>query len=115
MLAPYVKVRVSTDGKAKLISFEIPGVDLLLFQELGKPLQAFGERPDHTIENLVSAAKYQVDLEMARVAGVRYMKTRVEALKEVKRFMDQLISTDKVEDFKRKSGRALYESLQIVY
>lgn len=102
-LTPYVKTRVSTGGKCKLISFEIPGVSLFLLQEEGKPLQAFSERPGHDIENLFKAAKYNIDLEMASIAGVRYMKSRIEALQNVKLYLDALIANDKIDYIKRES------------
>jgi hypothetical protein len=102
MLAPYVKVRVSTDGRAKLISFEIPGVTLQLLQEEGKPLQAFGEGPEHSVENLVHAAKYAIDMQMAQIAGARYSKPRIDALEQVKRYMDALLTHSAIEILKHR-------------
>lgn len=108
LLAPYVKERVSTGGSAKLISFEIPGVNLFLLKEEGKPLQAFSERPGHDIENLFRAAKYNIDLELASVAGARYMKSRIEALENVKRYMDQLLTNYKVDTIKALDRAMMY-------
>lgn len=103
MLTPYVKVKVSTDGETKLITFLVPGVDLVLLQEKNRPLQAFGEMPNHDIENLASAAKYKIDLEISRLVGARYLPSRVEALEGVKLYIDQLLAGDKIEEIKRRN------------
>ena len=105
MLAHYVKVKVSTNGKAKLISFEIPGVSLQFLQIEGCPLEAFGAAAGHSIENLVSAAKYGIDCEMARLAGVRYVERRIGELEQVKAYIDKLVTMDQIDSIKKNDSR----------
>ena len=98
----YIKIKVSTNGKAKLISFEIPGVTLQFLQVEGQQLEAFSEMAFHSIDSLVTAAKHAIDLEIARVAGIRYLQSRINELVDAKVYIDKLIAMDKIETIKRK-------------
>lgn len=86
----YVRTRYGTNGKSKLISFEIPGVWLELLQVEGQPTEAFGIK-QQCLESIIIGAKRGIEIEIQRVSQIVDREKRLKDLEAALVCIDEIL------------------------
>lgn len=86
----YIRTQHGTNGKSKLISFEIPGVWLVLLEEPGRPTEAFGVK-GHGLDSIVTGAKKGIEIEMQRLTRCIDREKRHQELEAALEYIDEVL------------------------
>ena len=87
----YIRVRYGTNGKSKLISFEIPGIWLEILVVEGLPVEAFGVK-DQCLEAIIIGAKKGIEIEIQRVSRTIDHDKKIKDLEAALVHIDELLT-----------------------